>query len=525
MSKKLVTSYTFTAASKTILSADFTSLEKIQLITNVTRNIIIYNFASPTLGGTLSGTTLTLTYNTAAAMADADKLQIFVEDAAAAVPVTAASLPLPALAATSTKQSDGTQKTQVVDGSGNVVSATANAMDVNIKSGSPTSAVSTNNSSTATLTSGSVFTGTGEDVTAYSEMRVSVTSNVASATDGLSLQQSTDNTNWDIIDTYTVAAATGKTFVIPRQAKYFRAVYTNGGTNQASFRLQTILNRQGTAPSSQRPGDAYTNETDLAQSQSFLMAYNGTTWDRVRTVGTGVLSASAVLTAGSAAIGSLTAGTAVIGKVGIDQTTPGTTNLVALAANQSVNVAQMNGVTVTMGNGVAGTGVQRVTMASDSTANIATIGTSVTPGTAAANLGKAEDAVHASGDTGVMNLAVANEALSSISGTDGDYTPHGVDRKGRLFVVQKANTSTLSNVASSATSVTLLASNTARISATIYNDSTQVCYVKFGATASATSFTVPLATNTYYEVPGGYTGIIDGIWVSANGNARVTELT
>lgn len=54
--------------------------------------------------------------------------------------------------------------------------------------------------------------------------------------------------------------------------------------------------------------------------------------------------------------------------VKIDQTTPGTTNLVALAANQSVNVAQMNGVATTMGNGVAGTGVQRVAIASDNTA-------------------------------------------------------------------------------------------------------------------------------------------------------------
>lgn len=54
-------------------------------------------------------------------------------------PVSAASLPLPTLAATSTKQSDGTQKTQVVDGSGNVIGATSNALDINIKSGNPTS--------------------------------------------------------------------------------------------------------------------------------------------------------------------------------------------------------------------------------------------------------------------------------------------------------------------------------------------------------------------------------------------------
>jgi hypothetical protein len=66
-------------------------------------------------------------------------------------------------------------------------------------------------------------------------------------------------------------------------------------------------------------------------------------------------------------IGSFPSGSAVIGKIGIDQTTPGTTNLVALAANQSVNVAQVNGVTALMGNGVTGTGSQRVTVASDNT--------------------------------------------------------------------------------------------------------------------------------------------------------------
>lgn len=51
-----------------------------------------------------------------------------------------------------------------------------------------------------------------------------------------------------------------------------------------------------------------------------------------------------------------------------------TPDSVALPANQSVNVSQMNGVTVTMGNGTAGTGVQRVTIASDSTGIIAAAG-------------------------------------------------------------------------------------------------------------------------------------------------------
>lgn len=41
------------------------------------------------------------------------------------------------------------------------------------------------------------------------------------------------------------------------------------------------------------------------------------------------------------------------------------------ATNISTNIAQMNGVTVTMGNGASGTGVQRVTIASDSTGQVA----------------------------------------------------------------------------------------------------------------------------------------------------------
>lgn len=47
---------------------------------------------------------------------------------------------------------------------------------------------------------------------------------------------------------------------------------------------------------------------------------------------------------------------------------------VAITANSSVNVAQINGVTPLMGNGASGTGAQRVTIASDSTGQITAIG-------------------------------------------------------------------------------------------------------------------------------------------------------
>lgn len=92
--------------------------------------------------------------------------------------------------------------------------------------------------------------------------------------------------------------------------------------------------------------------------------------------------------------------------------------------------------------------------------------------------------------------------------------------------VPKASTATLSNVSGSATSVLLLASNTSRLGGLIYNDSTATLYVKFGATASSSSFTVKLLADDFYEFSGAvFTGDIEGVWASATGAARITELT
>jgi hypothetical protein len=90
----------------------------------------------------------------------------------------------------------------------------------------------------------------------------------------------------------------------------------------------------------------------------------------------------------------------------------------------------------------------------------------------------------------------------------------------------RSATGTASTVASSATSVTILAANANRLGASVFNDSTQVLYLLLGsATASATVYSVQLLPGAYYEVPANYTGQLTGIWAAANGNARVTELT
>lgn len=98
--------------------------------------------------------------------------------------------------------------------------------------------------------------------------------------------------------------------------------------------------------------------------------------------------------------------------------------------------------------------------------------------------------------------------------------------------VDRANTATatLTNVTASTSNVTLLASNAARRGAMFVNDSTAILYIKFGATASTTSYTVCLAPTaasipSYYELPYPcYTGIIDCISSAANGSIRCTEL-
>lgn len=108
--------------------------------------------------------------------------------------------------------------------------------------------VSTGNSSTALLGSGAVFTGTGEEIKEYSSVDVLSFSDVASATNGLSIQTSTNNTDWIVYQTFTTPTAANFYQSFPTIGRYFRLVYTNSGTAQATFRLQVIYRTAAPAP-------------------------------------------------------------------------------------------------------------------------------------------------------------------------------------------------------------------------------------------------------------------------------------
>jgi hypothetical protein len=78
--KVLFQDYTFNAATKQITfnTTDVVSLNQVLVITNVTDNVIIYNFADATKGGAISNNVLTLTFNTTT-MSNTDSLQIFLD--------------------------------------------------------------------------------------------------------------------------------------------------------------------------------------------------------------------------------------------------------------------------------------------------------------------------------------------------------------------------------------------------------------------------------------------------------------
>ena len=78
--KTLIDSYTFNPSSKQIvLNEDVQiKIEQILLITNITDNAIIYNFADNSLGGSIIDNTLTLNYDVSS-MSETDSLQIFIE--------------------------------------------------------------------------------------------------------------------------------------------------------------------------------------------------------------------------------------------------------------------------------------------------------------------------------------------------------------------------------------------------------------------------------------------------------------
>lgn len=123
--------------------------------------------------------------------------------------------------------------------------------------------VSINNSSTANLAASATFNGTSDSIKGYGSVCINFF-----ATQACTIQvfQSTDNTNWDFVDSYSVAASTGDKRVYRALGLYVKVSVTNNGAiATTSLRLQTIL--------SPMPSEEYSlGQKLMAQSVPVTMA-------------------------------------------------------------------------------------------------------------------------------------------------------------------------------------------------------------------------------------------------------------
>lgn len=131
-------------------------------------------------------------------------------------------------------------------------------------------------------------------------------------------------------------------------------------------------------------------------------------------------------------------------------------------------------------------------------------------------------ATAANQSTEITALGTINSSVGTVNTTLGTTNTTLTTISGRLA---KAATGTITSSTSAATTAVLKAANTARLGLSIFNDSTAILYVAFAATASTTVYSIRVEANGYVEVPFGYTGVVSGIWATANGAARVTEFT
>jgi hypothetical protein len=124
----------------------------------------------------------------------------------------------------------------------------------------------------------------------------------------------------------------------------------------------------------------------------------------------------------------------------------------------------------------------------------------------------------------ILNTVGINIAqIGGTTVTTGSGSPGGGSQR---MIVARGGTGATTSVASAITATALLAASASRLGITIYNESTANLFVLLGAgTVSATTYTIRIAPNGYYEVPPDFAALkVDGIWSAANGFARITTV-
>lgn len=409
--KKRLTGYSFDASAKTITHASFSdvTLEGIQLITNVTDQVIIYNFADTTKGGTLSTDTLTLEYDTTS-MSDTDELMILVEDGAASIAVNDAGGSLTVDGSVTVTQGTATNlKTQAEAYQGGSAVASGNPLEVNLRSstvGVATSAKQdTGNTSLASIDGKITACNTGAVVISSG----SVTADTELTTADLDTGAGTDTRAVVGI----VGSKSGGAQLIPGDATAGLKVDLGSDNDVTVTSISAGDNNIGNVDIVTVPADPFGANADAASATGSISA-------KLKGIATALGVTALDLGSGTGGSRTLRIFQDTAQFVGGTGTDTSATQRVSLATNVALPAG-----TNAIGKLAANSGV-----------DIGDVDiTSVVPGTGATNLGKAEDGGHTTGDVGVMDLGVRQDTPNTaISGTDGDYTPKAVTSTGAMRI-------------------------------------------------------------------------------------------
>jgi len=171
------------------------------------------------------------------------------------------TVPLPSGAATETTLSSLNGKIPALAASGGIPVEVLQ-MDGALDSG---------NSTTTTLGSGGVFTGTWKEITNWNSVQIGVYSDKASATDGLNIQFSYDGVTVHHNHYYTYAGgSSGIGYSFALEFRYFRVVYTNTSSAQTVFKLQSVLKASAAQASQYRLTNALSDETQASVTRSLI---------------------------------------------------------------------------------------------------------------------------------------------------------------------------------------------------------------------------------------------------------------
>jgi hypothetical protein len=134
------------------------------------------------------------------------------------------------------------------------------------------SILATDASTTTPLNANSTWTSAAVDCSGFSAVTCTLSSDQSSTEGGMKFQFSTDGTNWD--DSYDfhldATISTTRRFQFPVCAQYFRINYTNAGTNQTYFRVQTWLHRTNVLTSIHSAGSTVVHDRSCQLMKSVI---------------------------------------------------------------------------------------------------------------------------------------------------------------------------------------------------------------------------------------------------------------